>query len=112
MKPLLTISLMTSIIGILILLILSNSLEPKKISIKDISTKDLNQRIETYGTITFIKTYSEFQTIKIKQDNYSITILINQKTNLVKNQTIEVTGKITEYKSSLEIQADKIKIKK
>jgi len=111
MKFLLTISLVISIIGIFVLLILSNSLEPQKMHIKDIDSKNLNQRVQTIGTINFIKTFPEFQIIRIRQDNSSITVLVNQKTNLTKNQTIEVTGKVTEYNNSLEIQADKIKIK-
>lgn len=113
MKPILTISLIISIIGILILLILSNSQEPEKINIKNIGIQNINQKIQTQGTIVSIKTYNNFEILNLRQnyyDNYSIAILINKKTNLTKNQTIEVIGKIIEYKDSLEIQAEKIKI--
>jgi len=111
MKFLLTISRVISIMGIFVLLILSNSLEPQKMHIKDISSKNLNKKVQTQGIINFIKTYPEFQIVGIKQDNSSITVLINKRTNLTENQTVEIIGKITEYKNSLEIQADKIKIK-
>lgn len=111
MKLLLAISLTISLMGILILLILSNNLQPEKISIKDIDSQKINKKIQTSGTITSIKTYGEFQIINIKQDNSSITVLVNQKTNLTKNQSIEVIGRITEYKNQPEIQAEKIKIK-
>ena len=112
MKNMLVISLIVSIIGILILLILSNSLQPEKINIKDINFQDLNKKIQTQGIITSIKTFQEqdFQIINIKQENYSIAVLVNQKTNLTKNQTIKVIGKITEYKEDLEIQAEKISL--
>jgi len=111
MKPLLIISLIISIISILILLIISNNLEPEKINIKDINIQNLNQKIQTTGTITSIKTYQNFQIINIKENNSSITILVNKETNLTKNQKIEIMGKVLEYKNSLEIQAEKIYLK-
>ena len=82
MKHLLIISLIISIIGILILLILSNNLQPEKINLKNINIQNINQKIQTQGTITSIKTFQEqnFQIINIKQDNYSIAVLVNKKT--------------------------------
>ncbi len=107
---LLKISLSISLIGILLLLFLANTLQPKPINIQGINNKLLNQKVQVQGQITSIKTYhdSNFQVILIKDSTGKIDITINQILNLTINQNMTVIGKITGYKGSLQIQAEKI----
>lgn len=113
---LLKISLIISLSGILILLILMQNLSPDKLKIKDISEKNLNQKIEVLGKISGIKNYkdSHFQIITLDDETGKINIIKNNINNLTKNQTILVIGKITyytsEYKDELQINADMIKL--
>ena len=108
----LKLSIIISMIGILILLILTNTTQPTKTRIKNISSQDLNKKVEIQGKIQSIKTYKEsnFQIITINDSTGKIDITLDNPTNLTKNQTIRVIGKVTEYQASLQIQADKIEL--
>ena len=109
---LLKISLIISIIGIIILLLLANIIQPTQIKIKNIDESLLNQKIEIKGQIQSIKTYKEsnFQIITINDSTGKIDISLDNPINITKNQTIIVTGRVTEYKSNLQVQADKIQV--
>ncbi len=109
-NSLLKISLTLSIIGILFLLILANITPPKVLRIKDISSKYLDKKIQTKGTIINIKSYKEtdFQVIKIQDNTKTIDITLNPLQNITINQSITVIGTIRRYKDALQIQVDKI----
>jgi len=109
---LLKISFAVSVIGILLLLFLSSTIPPKKLSIIDINNNHLNKRVQVQGTIFSIKTYqdSDFQVISIKDQTGSIDITTNKIFNITKSQQINVIGKVKEYKQNLQIQADKITV--
>jgi len=110
-QTLLKISLIIAIIGIIILLLLANTIQPTQIKIKNIDESLLNQKIEIKGEIQSIKTYKEsnFQIITINDFTGKIDITLDKPIiNITKNQTIIAIGKVTEYKDNLEIQADKI----
>jgi DNA/RNA endonuclease YhcR with UshA esterase domain len=109
-QTLLKISLIISIAGILILLILLSTIKPTHIKIKNINENNLNQKITVTGNIQKIINYkeSDFQIITINDSTGKIDILINNPLNITKNKTITIQGKVTEYKNNLQIQADKI----
>lgn len=110
MKNLLKISFSVSLIGVFLLLFLSNFLEPKLTNIENINYKLSNKKVHIQGTISNIKTYenSSFQIITIKDSTGKIDITTNKILNLTKNQSITVIGTITEYNQTLQIQADKV----
>lgn len=107
---LLKISLSSSLIGISLLLILSNILTPNQISIKQINNRYLNKNIIIKGQISDIKSYpeSDFQIIQIKDNTGKVNITINKITNLKKFENISVIGSVIDYKDSLQIQSNKI----
>ncbi len=109
-KSLLKISLTISIIGILILLILANTIKPEELKIKDISNKYLDKKIQTKGEITSIKIYKEsnFQVITVSDKSYKIDSTLNNIQNLTINQSITLIGTVKKYKNNLQIQAEKI----
>lgn len=113
-QTLLKISLIISLTGILILLLLSNLFQPKLIEIKDINELLLNQKVQVQGEITYIKDYDNFQILTINDQTGKIPILINKNPgfNLTINQPIAVIGRLTEYKNQLQITSDKIQIKR
>ena len=102
-----------SLIGVFLLLILSNILEPRLISIEKINDKLIDKKVKVQGEIFNIKTYkdSDFQVISIKDKTGKIDITIDKILNLKNNQTITIIGKVTQYKQYLQIQADKILLK-
>ncbi len=99
-----------SIIGILFLLILANSIKPQELKIKDINNNYLDKKIQTKGEIINIKTYqkSNFQVLTIADNNNKIDITLDYLINLTINQSIIVIGTFKQYKNDLQIQADEI----
>lgn len=105
----LKLSLIISLIGIFLLLLLSNVLEPKLIDIKDINSGFLDKEVKVQGFIFDTRIYSSnFQVISIKDDTGKIDVTINRPIDKLKNKNITVIGTITEYEKDLQIQADKI----
>ena len=104
------LALITALIGIIILIFLSNSLEPKLIKISDINGKMFDQTVKVSGEITKIKTYDSFTLLILNDKTENITVISYQKLNLSISDKIKVTGKIVEYKGFLEIEADKISL--
>ena len=110
MEPLFKLSLLLSLTGIIFLLLLSNLLEPEPISIEKINERMLNQKIQIQGQITNIRTFDnyDFQIISIRDNTGEIDVILNNRVNAEKNQTITIIGRVSEYKGDIEIQADKI----
>jgi uncharacterized protein YdeI (BOF family) len=102
------ITLSISLLGILILLILTNILPYPQITIKDITSNHLNKKLSTSGTITKIQNHKEFQIITITQNSFSIDILLDQKINLTRNQEIQIKGRLEKYKDKLQLRAETI----
>ncbi len=107
---LLKTSLIISLIGIFLLLLLSNILEPKITKIKDINPSFLDKAVKVQGQILNIRTYEKFnlQVISIQDNTGKIEVVVNQISDLQNLQNITIIGKITEYEKDLQIQADKI----
>ena len=107
---LLPLCLTISLIGIFILIFISINYQPKLTNIGNINNKLLNKQIKIQATISSIRSFedSNFQIISVKDETGKIDITTNKILNLSNNQTIIIIGKITQYKDSLQIQADKI----
>jgi len=109
MEKLLKISFILSLLGILILIALSQQLEPRLYNIEDLSQKNLNLRVQIKGTMTSINNYDEFQTMLIKDNTGIISVISNSKTPLNKSSLeILIIGTVTEYQDRVQITADKI----
>ena len=102
------ITLSISLLGIIILLILTNILPYPQIKIKDVTLNHLNKKLSTSGTITKIQNHKEFQIITITQNSFSIDILLDQKINLTRNQKIQIKGRLEKYKNKLQIRTETI----
>ena len=115
-EKLLRIALITALIGIIGLIILTPSIEVKKISIKDITRSMIDEKVSIQGVITDISQSSSKTSyfLTINDGETQITLIIFEKQvaeissrNLnigdFKNKKVEVTGTITEYKSDLEL---------
>jgi len=107
---LLSLFFVISLIGVFLLLILSNILEPRLISIEKINDRFIDKKVKVQGEIFNIKTYkdSDFQVTSIKDKTGKIDITTDKILNLKNNQTIIVIGKVTQYKEYLQVQANKI----
>jgi len=108
-NPLLKISFTITILGILILLIISNIIQPKLTTINQLTIKQLNKQVKIQGKITNIKTINPtFHILTIKDSTSTIQATTNNQKNLIKNQTIILTGTLQPYKNQLQIQTNNI----
>jgi len=103
------ISLIISFVGIVMLIFLSQTLEPKEMKIYDINSKMLEGYVKIVGNLTDIKNLENMQILTVNDPTESIKVVVYEKTNLSKGMKIEVIGKVVRYKSSIEIEAQKIK---
>lgn len=113
MEKLLKISFISSLIGVLLLIIIANSLPTKLVEIKDIDKSYLGQRVAIRGMIFSINNYENqnFQTMIIKNESSLIHVISNSKTPIQKTtKTLRIIGKVEEYNNELQINADKIEI--
>ena len=113
---LLRIALVTSLIGIIGLIIFTPSVEVKKIDINDISRAMIDEKVCVDGVITDISQSSSktnyFLTINDGEGQITLIIFEKQAAEIqsrnldiesFKNRKVEVIGTITEYKSNLEL---------
>lgn len=103
------ISLSISLIGIIVLLILANILEPKLKNINEITNGDINKKIKLQGKISEIKNYDNLQILTLTKNSFFIDVVLYEKSNFSKQEEILVIGKINKYKKNLQIIADTIK---
>ena len=104
MGKLLTISLVLSLIGIFLILIFALHQGPKRISAY--ASLNANDYVETTSKILSIKTYDEFNIIKL-ENNISVVCF---KCSFNQSQTIKVQGKVSEYKGEKQINAETIEV--
>ena len=103
------LSFTISILGIFILLLLSNILEPKLTKISDLTIKDLDKNVKIRGQIKNIRNYEQITILTISDTTDKIDLLINKKNiNLIKNQNLTIIGKVNLYKGNLQIEVIKI----
>jgi len=112
-KNLLKLSLIVSLTGLLILIVVIENIEIKEYQIKELTKKDLNKDVKLSGIITRVTETPGLIIFNLKDDTGEITGIIfkEESINLTKNQKVEVQGKIIEYKDELEIQVDQLNTK-
>ncbi|MBS3080638.1 hypothetical protein J4221_04155 [Candidatus Pacearchaeota archaeon] len=100
------IVLITSILGIFLLLSISYFSSPRLIQISEINAEYLNKKVRIQGTIISIKNYDNFQILTIEENNNIIDVVVDEKQNISKNQNIGVIGKVSIYKENIQINAE------
>lgn len=111
-KTLLKIALICSIVGIFIVLVFADRLEPPLVKVSDISDSLLENDVKISGEIVSIKISPSVTILDVKDSSGSIKVVAfdSSDLNLGKGGFVEVTGKVTEYKGSLELEAKSIKL--
>ena len=123
---LLKIALVTSLIGIIGLLVFTPTIEVKKVEIKDISRAMIDEEVCVDCVVTDIAKSSSgssyFLTVNDGTGQIQLIIFESQAAEIqsnsfdiedFKDRKVEVTGKITEYNSDLEMilsSGDSLKI--
>ncbi|MBI2046575.1 hypothetical protein HYT26_00220 [Candidatus Pacearchaeota archaeon] len=109
---LLKLSFMVSIAGILILLFLSEIMQPGLTEISSISKSMLEKSVSIRGVAVSEKNLGNFKIIELcDRLSMCIPVTLSGKKNLtdsLSGKEFVVAGRIAEYKNELQIEADKI----
>lgn len=109
-------ALITSLIGIMGMLVFASYIEPKEIQIKDITRNNIGETVAVTGVVESIKESSSGSScfIELNDGTGKINLIIFESTlvelqdagndlDSFKGHKVKVIGSITEYKSSMEL---------
>lgn len=112
MNSITRVCLIVSILGILLLFLLANILEPSLVEISDISSSYLNKEVKINANIVKIYNLQDknFQILTLSDNSGNITGVSFSKTPLTlnPNKTYEIRGKVQEYNKEIQINIDLI----
>ena len=100
-----------SLLGILLLLFLSEVIQPKLTEISSINEDLLEKSVSIRGVVFSEKNFDNFKILELCESSVCIPVTLSSKENLTNsfaNKEIIVIGKIAEYENKLQINADKI----
>lgn len=108
---LIKISLVFSIIGIIILFLISDKIKPKEFQISKLSKDELEQEVKIIGKIKTLKQSNEMTALTIEDKTDSIKVILFEKDLKLKTGLkVEVIGKFKAYQKEFEIEADSVKV--
>lgn len=106
MSRLQAIALITAIMGIIAIIFLSNTLEPRERNISEINNRMIGEHVKVMGDISKIK-QSKITSFTIKDNSSDIYAFSYDKINLSEGK-YRVIGKVNEYHGILEIEISKM----
>ena len=112
-KTLLKIALITSLLGILILYLISDNINLEEKNIEKITIDNKDEFVKIKGKVSNVIDTEKVTIIEITQPNEIKVVLFkndNKPTAIEKGQEVEIIGKVDEYEGSLEIIANKARI--
>ncbi len=104
---LLRIALATSITGLVVLVLLLNTLDIKEVDISQARELGEESDVAVSGRITMIRTGEDYTLITLAREE-EITVMAFDQVNLSKGQSIRIEGYTQDFKGDQEIIADKI----
>lgn len=109
-KTLLKIALICSIVGVFIIFIFADRLEPSLINISGISQSLIDKDVKIRGTVNSFRITSSVLMLDVRDETGTIKVVAFDKEDFEadKSQVIEVTGTVKEYQGVLEIEAKNI----
>jgi len=112
-KNLLRIALICSLIGILVLFIVSNNISVQEKTISRITIEDVDKKVKVKGFVEKVVDTEKVMIIKVVQPQDMDVILFkeeNETIDIKEEDFIEVIGKVEEYKGELEVIGQRVRI--
>lgn len=111
-NTLLKFSLLFSILGILTILFISETVSIDLSKISDITQENIDEKVRLQGTITAVGESPGLLILTLEDETGKITVMIfkDNDTIIEKNLHVEIIGIVSEYKNNVEIIADEIKV--
>jgi DNA/RNA endonuclease YhcR with UshA esterase domain len=107
---LLKIALITSVVGLALLMLLLRITGFKEIDISEANQIEEGTAVKITGTVERVTSKEGFSIIRIKKEE-TMDVVLFDSINLSQGQRIEVTGKTKEYQGTKELVADRIVVK-
>ena len=112
-KTLLKTALITSLLGLLILYLISSNIEIKEKNIEKITLDNKDEFVKLRGIVNKVIDTEKVTIMEITQPQ-QITVVLFKDANismpLQQGNEIEIFGKVDEYEGKLEIIADRLRI--
>jgi len=112
-KTLLKIALICSLLGLLILYLISNDIEIKEKNIEKITIDNKDEFVKLNGIVNNVIDTEKVTLIKILQPQ-EITVVLFKNENktmpIQQGNEVEVIGKVDEYEGKMEIIADRLRV--
>nr|MBI4156167.1 OB-fold nucleic acid binding domain-containing protein [Candidatus Woesearchaeota archaeon] len=111
-KSLYSLSLISFLIGLFLLIIISEKIDISESNISSLSSLKPGEKVKVKGIVTSSTALENFMLLNIQDKTGNITIVaFNTKdVKINKNDVIEAKGEIVLYKNRVEIEASSIKI--
>ena len=110
-KTLLKIALAGSIIGVLVLFLVSGTMEIDQEKIAHIEESHLGSTTKLTGMVSQVSHRGNLTTIELNQLETISVVVFNEHVSLFKGDYIEVTGMIDEYRGNVQVIAEAIELK-
>ncbi len=109
-KTLLKIALVCSIVGVFIIFIFADRLEPSLINISGISQSLIDKDVKIQGVVSSFRITSSVLMLDVRDETGTIKVVAFDKEDFEadKSQVIEVIGTVKKYNGVLEIEAKNI----
>ncbi|MEK6852575.1 MAG: exodeoxyribonuclease VII large subunit [Nanoarchaeota archaeon] len=112
---LIKISLTTAIVGLILLIYLSQNLEPKIISISEVNFEMLDNYVKITGTITEVRQTQGLYIFEVGDISGKITAtyfkdkIIDKSFEFSIGDEVEILGKVSEYEKEIQIEIVEIR---
>lgn len=111
------LSIICTVIGIALLIVVSDKVGAPTSKVSSLTTKDINKAVTIKGTVKSITTKGSALTmLDIQEKESSIKVVLfgqsfgQSKNNIKKGDFIEIVGRISIYKDELQIIADTVRL--
>ena len=112
-KNLLKIALICSVVGILILFIVSQNISVEEKTISRITIEDMDKKVKIKGFVEDVINTEKVVIINVVQPQNMDVVLFkeeNETIDVKKDDLIEVVGKVEEYKGELEVIGQRVRV--
>ena len=112
-QTLLKIALIVSLLGLLILYLISDNIDLKERNIEKITLDNKDEFVKLTGTVNKVIDTEKVTIMEIMQEQEITVVLFkdeNKTMPIQEGNEVEVIGKVDEYEGKLEIIADRLRI--
>ena len=112
-KTLLKMALICSLLGLLILYLISNNIEINEKNIEKITLENKDEFVKLRGIVSNVVDTEKVVIMEITQPQQMTVVLFkdeNKTIPIYEGNEIEVIGKVDEYEGKMEIIADRLRV--